>query len=48
MSSSGALAVGARERHAGLRCELEDLPVEIDRVTQRRDDAFDDRIRVGA
>ena len=39
----GAIAVGARERDAGLRRELEDLAVEIDGMLQRLDDGFDDR-----
>ena len=44
----GAFAVGARKRDARLRRELENLPVEIDRVPQRLDDAFDYRFRVCA
>ena len=36
----------ARERHADLRRELEDLPIEIDRVLERRHECLDYRIGV--
>ena len=45
MSSIGARAVGARERDADLRRELENLAVEIDRMLERLDDGFDGRRR---
>jgi hypothetical protein len=39
-------AIGARECHADLRRELEDLPIEIDRVLERRRERVDYRIGV--
>jgi hypothetical protein len=39
--------IGARESHADLRRKLEDLPVEIDRVLERRHERVNDRIGIG-
>ncbi len=48
MSSLARIAVGARQRDAALRRELEDLSVEIDRMAQRLHDGFDGHVRVAA
>ena len=44
----GAVAVGARQRNAGLRRELEDLSVDVDRVAQRLHDLLDRGVGVAA